>query len=68
MNNEKSMKNMPAWRSPLVKAWDDFFIKGKGNELCEGQTSGQFLYNRLVRAFVAGWDYCEKHHRKGGEK
>ena len=22
MNNEKSMKNMPAWRSPLVKAWD----------------------------------------------
>jgi len=41
-------------KSPLAKARDKWFVSDDGKECCKGQTSGQYLQNRLERAFLAG--------------
>ena len=47
-------------RSPLAKARDFFFWTREGEELCAGKAEGQYLKNRLERAFIAGWNAHEK--------
>ena len=47
-------------RSALANARDMFFATEKAGELCDGNTHGQYLKNRLIVAFYAGWDYCKK--------
>ena len=51
--------------SDLAKARDEFFATEKGEELCRGNANGQYLRNRLLVAFYAGWDYCKKNHEAG---
>lgn len=41
-------------KSALAKARDEWFVSEDGKECCNGQTSGQYLRNRLERAFFAG--------------
>ena len=59
-------------RSQLAKARDDFFSSEQGIVLRQGTTSGDFLWNRLEKAFIEGWDACEvaqdKRRRNRGEK
>lgn len=43
-------------KSQLAKAKDKWFLSEEGKVCCEGQASGQFLRNRLERAYIAGWD------------
>jgi hypothetical protein len=38
----------------IAKARDKFFRDN--SNLLEGRTDGQYLRNRLERAFIAGWD------------
>ena len=47
-------------KSALAKARDKWLLSDEAKKCCEGQASGQFLRNRLVEAFKAGWDACEK--------
>ena len=51
-------------KSALAKARDKWLASDEGKKCCEGQASGRFLRNRLVEAFIAGWDVRE---RKNGE-
>lgn len=48
-------------KSSLAKARDMFFWTKRGEKLCEGTATGQYLKNRLEDAFVAGWDACKKY-------
>jgi hypothetical protein len=50
-------------RSPLAKARDEYFESETGAGLCVGGATGEYLRNRLVRAFIDGWGMCERHLR-----
>jgi len=41
-------------KSELAKARDKWIIGDEGKSCCKGQASGQYLQNRLERAFLAG--------------
>lgn len=41
-------------KSELAKARDKWLMSEDGRECCKGKTSGQYLQNRLERAFLAG--------------
>lgn len=43
-------------RSPEAKARDSWLESKEGQACCNGTTSGQYLQNRLERAFAAGLD------------
>ena len=43
-------------RSSLARARDEWFESPEGKNCCIGASSGQYLRNRLERAFLAGWD------------
>ena len=45
-------------KSDLAKARDKWIASEEGKECCEGKTSGQYLQNRLKRAFIAGYSAC----------
>ena len=47
-------------KSELAKARDEWFESEDGKKCSEGQASGQYLNNRLERAFIAGWDAHKK--------
>ena len=47
-------------KSELAKARDKWLGSKDGKECCGGTTRGQYLQNRLERAFIAGWDACEQ--------
>jgi len=47
-------------KSTLAKARDKWLESDEGRKCSEGQTSGQFLRNRLIEAFKAGWDAHER--------
>jgi len=51
-------------KSPLAKARDKWLASEDGKECCHGTTTGQYLLNRLERAFIAGWDAREKRIKK----
>lgn len=38
----------------LVKAWNDWANSPEGKACLQGRTEGQYLENRLRRAFMAG--------------
>lgn len=42
-------------RSPLAKARDKWLLSEDGKECCHGTATGQYLQNRLERAFIAGY-------------
>jgi hypothetical protein len=44
-------------KSPLAKARDKWLLSEEGKKCCEGQTSGQYLQNRLEKAFLAGANF-----------
>jgi hypothetical protein len=46
-------------KSDLAKARDDWLNSLIGKQCCQGSSSGQYLENRLKRAFIAGWDARE---------
>ena len=50
-------------KSVLAKARDKWLVSDEGKKCCEDQASNQFLRNRLVSAFIAGWDACEKQNK-----
>lgn len=43
-------------RSPLAVARDEWLASEEGRTCCDGTAHGQYLENRLVMAFIAGWD------------
>lgn len=47
-------------KSNLAKARDKWLLSDNGKECCEGQTSGQYLQNRLEKAFIAGYNAVEE--------
>jgi hypothetical protein len=49
-------------RSPLAKARDEWIESDAGQSCCDDSTRvyGQYLRNRLERAFLAGARYAEK--------
>jgi len=46
-------------KSDLAKARDKWLLSVEGKKCCEGTTSGQYLENRIRRAFIAGWSSLE---------
>jgi hypothetical protein len=50
-------------RSPLAKARDGFLLSQRGEELCAGTTSGQYLCNRIEAAWLAGAAWGQAHPR-----
>jgi len=53
------------YRNDLAKARDKWLNSKEGLKAGEGETSGQFLRNRLERAFIAGWKAAEDSQKKG---
>lgn len=51
-------------KSDLAKARDKWLKSKVGKGCCRGTTTGQYLQNRLERAFIAGWDAYEKNQRE----
>ena len=47
-------------KSELAKARDRWLQSEEGEECSTGETRGQYLRNRIERAFIAGWDACKK--------
>lgn len=47
-------------KSALAKARDKWLFSNDGRECCKGQTSGQYLHNRLERAFLAGANFSSE--------
>lgn len=47
-------------KSELAKARDRWLESEDGKECCRAMAQGQYLRNRIERAFIAGWDACEK--------
>ncbi len=47
-------------KSPLAKARDKWFRSEDGKECREGTAAGQYLRNRLERAFLAGAKFSDK--------
>ena len=52
------------FRSPLAKGRDGFMLSQRGEELCAGATSGQYLRNRIEAAWLAGAAWGQAHPRK----
>lgn len=46
-------------RSPLALARDEWLDSPEGRQCCEGSAHGQYLRNRLIRAFLAGVEAAE---------
>lgn len=59
MGGGKKEKMMADMRNDLAKARDAWLESLEGVECAEGRSEGQFLRNRLERAFLAGWFSCE---------
>ena len=53
-------------KSKLAKARDKWLQSDDGKECSIGEANGQYLHNRIERAFIAGWDACEQALKKGG--
>ena len=53
-------QDMVDHRSTLAKARDAFLESEEGQELCKGQTHGLYLENRIIHAFIAGWEAAKK--------
>lgn len=47
-------------KSKLAKARDRWLQSDEGEKCSTGQTHGQYLRNRIERAFIAGWEACEQ--------
>ena len=47
-------------KSPLAKARDKWLNSEDGKGCCKGTTAGQYLQNRLERAFLAGANFSEE--------
>jgi len=47
-------------KHPSAIARDKWLASKDGQECTNGTTWGQYLENRLVRAFLAGWDAAKK--------
>lgn len=43
-------------RHPASVAWDAWIQSIHGKKLAAGEATGQYLRNRLLWAFMAGWD------------
>jgi len=46
-------------KSQLAKARDKWLQSRDGNQCTFGEARGQYLHNRIERAFIAGWDACK---------
>lgn len=53
-----------AEKHPAAIALEKWFESDEGKKCCEGTTVGEFLRNRLYRAFMAGWQGCGKEIEK----
>lgn len=51
--DRKTVKDL---RNPLTKARDEWVTSAEGKACSAGTTSGSYLSNRLITAFIAGWD------------
>ena len=47
-------------KSELAKARDKWLRSEDGKKCIAGHTYGQYLRNRIERAFIAGWDAREQ--------
>lgn len=47
-------------KSKLAKARDEWLQSKEGKKCSIGKTHGQYLRNRIKRAFIAGWDACSQ--------
>lgn len=47
-------------KSALAKARDKWFVSDDGKECCDGTATGQYLHNRLDRAFLAGANFSSE--------
>ena len=47
-------------KSQLAKAKDKWLLSAEGEAACHGIASGQYLRNRLVTAFLAGYNVAEE--------
>lgn len=52
-------------KSDLAKARDKWLLSDEGKRCLKGRASGQYLENRLRRAFVTGWDSLELQKEQG---
>lgn len=50
-------------KSSLAKARDEWLASSEGYKCSHGTATGQYLSNRLIRAFIAGWDACKKQEK-----
>jgi hypothetical protein len=50
-------------RTPIALARDQWLESDEGKRCSEGTTSGKGLENRLMCAFVAGWNAREKQEK-----
>lgn len=57
MGKEKPKKAPSAIARDVFKSSEEFL------RLCHGVTSGQYLENRIVSAFLSGWEACEQSKR-----
>ena len=46
-------------RNSVAKARDAWLDTDVGSACVDGAASGQYLRNRIERAFIAGWHACE---------
>jgi hypothetical protein len=51
-------------RSPIAKARDAWLESPEGKRCSEGRAEGQYLENRLVTAFIAGWTAAQLAERE----
>lgn len=47
-------------KHPAAEARDRWLSNDEGKSCCDGNAKGQYLQNRLERAFMAGWNACEE--------
>ena len=47
-------------RSELAKARDKWLESDEGTGCSAGRAHGQYLRNRIEKAFIAGWEACEQ--------
>jgi len=47
-------------KSQLAQSRDNWLQSEEGEKCCEGQAEGQYLRNRIIEAFIAGWDAHEQ--------
>jgi len=58
--NCKSQTPCSDLRSPLAKARDEFILSPLGEELTKGTSYGQYLKNRIERAWIEGAKWGQK--------